>query len=380
MKEKKKWIVGLVVLILVAVIVYIRVLKPEETVEIETWPTVAAANPQTGDIVLYTDLTGTVEPQSKATVQAKIGGEILEIFFQAGDFVEAGQVLCRIDSDSLTTLQLQVDAAAVQLRNANSTLERTRALYADGFASDQSLEQAEDSAESAQISYDSAKTQYDLQLEYTQVAAPISGLIENRDIELHDHIGTDTEICVISGQEQLQVNFGVTERILGNLSVGDIITVEKNGTAYEGNVIELGTKVNSTSGLYDVKALLPKSSGLSNGTRVKLTVVLDRTADAMTIPLDAVNYDDGTPFVYLYQDGRAVKTEIESGIYDSETMEVLSGLDMDDVVITSWSNELADGQEVLVADAGTADAAGADTENADADTAAGENDGKGNAE
>ncbi len=347
MKGKLKWIIGVIVIILIGVLLFIR-FRPEEVAEYETRPTVAVEQPQTGDIVLYTELTGKVEPQSKATVQAKMGGEVLEVLFSAGDFVTAGQALVTIDSDSLTALKLQVDAAEVSLTNANNTLARTRALYADGFVSDESMEQAENAAKSAQISYDSAKNSYDLQLEYTTVTAPIDGLIETRDVDPHDHIGTDTALCVISGTEELQVTFGITEKTLSNIEVGDAIEITKNGITYEGQVFELGTMVNSSTGLFDAKATVSNTKSLTNGTRVKITVVMDQTRDAMTIPVDAVSYDDGQPFVYVYQDGVAVKTDIESGIYDSERMEILGGLSADDDVIVTWSNELVDGQEVLI--------------------------------
>ncbi|MCD7908970.1 MAG: efflux RND transporter periplasmic adaptor subunit, partial [Clostridium sp.] len=69
------------------------------------------------------------------------------------------------------------------------------------------------------------------------------------------------------------------------------------------------------------------------------------------VPVDAVNYAGGEPFVYCYEDGSAIKTMIEGGIYDSERMEVKSGLRPDSRVITSWSNELVDGAQVLLDEA-----------------------------
>lgn len=283
-------------------------------------------------------------------MQPKMAGEVLEVYFQSGDVVEQGQVLCRIDSDALTALKLQMDSAAVAVRNAENTLNRTRSLYGGGFVSQENMEQAENSWESAKIAYDSAKNQYDLQVEHTTVTAPLSGVIESRSIDPHDHIKTDTVICTISGGDGLQVKFGITEKILANMSVGDTVELEKNGTAYEGKITEIGTMVNSATGLYDAKASVAEADGLTTGARVKLTVVMSQAKGAMTIPLDAVSYDAGMPFVYCYDQGIARKTVIESGIYDSQTMEVTSGLTEDSAVITSWSNELQDGAEVLLED------------------------------
>ncbi|WP_417045834.1 efflux RND transporter periplasmic adaptor subunit [Enterocloster sp.] len=340
---------GAVVLLVAAGFVFKLVSGKEEAPQYETRPTVAVQTPVTGDITLYTELTGTVEPVSRASVMPKISGEILEVNFQAGDTVQAGQVLCKIDSDALRTMELQMQSASVAADTAARELARLQPLFDGGFVSQQQFQQAQDAATSARLAYETAKTQYDLQMEYTTVTAPIGGVIESRGIELHDHVSPSAPICVISGGDQLQVNFGVTEKVMKNMNVGDALTVEKNGSTYEGNLTEIGAMVNA-SGLYDAKAAVSQGASLTNGAKVKLTVVMDRAEGAMTVPVDAVNYDNGNAFVYCYEDGTAKKTMVEAGIYDSQNMEIISGLEADSQVIVTWSNELVDGQQVLLDD------------------------------
>ena len=346
-KSSKRLIAGAVVLLVAAGFVFKLVSGKEEAPQYETRPTVAVQTPVTGDITLYTELTGTVEPVSRASVMPKISGEILEVNFQAGDTVQAGQVLCKIDSDALRTMELQMQSASVAADTAARELARLQPLFDGGFVSQQQFQQAQDAATSARLAYETAKTQYDLQMEYTTVTAPIGGVIESRGIELHDHVSPSAPICVISGGDQLQVNFGVTEKVMKNMNVGDALTVEKNGSTYEGNLTEIGAMVNA-SGLYDAKAAVSQGASLTNGAKVKLTVVMDRAEGAMTVPVDAVNYDNGNAFVYCYEDGTAKKTMVEAGIYDSQNMEIISGLEADSQVIVTWSNELVDGQEVLI--------------------------------
>ena len=348
-KSSKRLIAGAVVLLVAAGFVFKLVSGKEEAPQYETRPTVAVQTPVTGDITLYTELTGTVEPVSRASVMPKISGEILEVNFQAGDTVQAGQVLCKIDSDALRTMELQMQSASVAADTAARELARLQPLFDGGFVSQQQFQQAQEAATSARLAYETAKTQYDLQMEYTTVTAPIGGVIESRGIELHDHVSPSAPICVISGGDQLQVNFGVTEKVMKNMNVGDALTVEKNGSTYEGNLTEIGAMVNA-SGLYDAKAAVSQGASLTNGAKVKLTVVMDRAEGAMTVPVDAVNYDNGNAFVYCYEDGTAKKTMVEAGIYDSQNMEIISGLEADSQVIVTWSNELVDGQQVLLDD------------------------------
>ena len=334
--------------------VYLRASAGDAVEVYEQRPTVSTTVPEPGDILLYTELTGSVEPQSKASVMPKMGGEVMEVYFQAGDYVEAGTILCKIDSDALTTLKLQLDSAQVTLNDANKNLSRMQVLFSNGDIPEQSLEQARNAAENARIGYESARNQYELNLEYTTVTAPISGTVESRHVEPHEYVGPSGAICVISAKEQLRVNFGVTEKILGNLALGDTVRIEKNGSEYSGVVTEISSMVNPASGLYDVKASISESRGLTTGTKVKLTVLMSQARNVMTIPLDTVRYDDGKPFVYCYEDGLARKTYITSGIYDSGRMEVSSGLTRESRIITTWSNELADGEEVLLKEAGEA--------------------------
>ena len=212
MKKRGK-ILALAAIVVVGAVVLSRCGHKNTAAEYESRPTVKVENPVRQDISLYTDLTGLVEPQSRASVMPKMSGEVLEVYFQAGDTVQAGQALCKIDSDALTALKLQVDAASVALKNADSNLSRTQALFADGFVSQEAMEQAQNNAQSAKISYESAKNQYDLQVKYTTVTAPIDGVIESRSVEPHDHVSSAGEICTISGASQLQVKFGITEKI-----------------------------------------------------------------------------------------------------------------------------------------------------------------------
>ena len=98
----------------------------------------------------------------------------------------------------------------------------------------------------------------------------------------------------------------------------------------------------------EVQDLQNEQADLANGSRVKLTVVRDQALGAMTVPLSAVNYDGGIPYVYCLENGIAVRTDVEVGIHDEERIEILGGLEDGSQVIYSWSNELVDGAEVLL--------------------------------
>lgn len=350
MKKGVKIAIGAAVVVAAAAGIFSILGRKPEAVADDVRPAVVAEKPQTGTISLYTDVIGTIEPSETVSVTPKIDGEILEVMFEAGQYVEAGQPLCRIDSDALTALRISMESAQVAMNDANSTLQRTQALFAGGTVSQQAFEQAQNAATSARLQYEAAKNQYDLQVEYTTVTAPISGIAESRNVDPHDNISTSDVIAVISAKDQIMVKFSVPERVMKNLQTGMAVTVDKYGTEYQGNITEVASVADTSNGLYDIKAAIQNGEALTTGSKAKVSVLKDIAENVMTIPVDSVSYDDGNPFIYIYDNGVAKRVGIESGIYDMERMEVEGGLNADDLVITSWSNELSDGVEVVLAD------------------------------
>lgn len=123
MKGKTKLITAAAVVVIAAFIGVRLFSGGEKAVDYETRPTVDLQKPQKGDIVLYTDMTGTIQPLSRASVMPKMAGEVLEVYFKAGDQVEAGQALVKIHSDALETLRLQMESAAVQAKMPTGSLQ-----------------------------------------------------------------------------------------------------------------------------------------------------------------------------------------------------------------------------------------------------------------
>ena len=308
--------------------------------------TVAAENPKTGSIERTTSTSGTVEASDVVYVYAKASGDVTGVNVSVGDTVTAGQLLCTINTEQVETAKNAMDSASVSLSEAQSNLSRMQLLYQGGDISDQEWEQYQNQAKSAQLNYESAKLNYDRQVEYSSVTAPISGKVEAMDIDVYDHINQQAELCVISGAGDKRVSFYVSERVMNNLNQGDSMTITKDGTTYEGVITDVSSMADESNGLFKIKAELPEANALSTGTTVKVTVVSERADNVMTVPVDAIYYDNGVGNVYVYQDGTVHKVEVEVGLYNTELAEIKSGLSADDLVISTWSSQLYEGSTV----------------------------------
>lgn len=338
----------------------------------ETQTTVVRAEePETGSIYLTTELTGTVEPDDVVHVYAKASGDITAVNVKVGDTVTKGQVLFTIDTEQVANEKNSVDSAQVNLQEAQSDLARMQILYDGGDLSEQEYEQYTNAVKTAQLQYNSAKTSYDQQVSYSSVTAPISGKVESCSAEVYDRASTNGELCVISGEGEKKVTFYVTQRMLENLAVGDSLTVEKSGNAYNAVIDEVNTMVDDSTGMFKVEAQLADTdNNAATGSTVKLTVTTGKAENVMTIPVDAVYYSGGNAYVYLYEDGKAKKASIEVGINDDDYVEVTGGLSADDLVVSTWSNNLYEGADIQLSGSGDsqtvpADGAGGETPAAD---------------
>lgn len=344
--KKKEIVIGVVAGAAFLAIVLSRVLHREPFAQGVSLPVMEAEQPQTGDIRLTASVIGSIEPSDVVYIYPKASGDVTEVNVKAGDIVTQGQVICTIDTKQVETAKTSMDEAALALRQAQNELSRQQILYNGGGISIQEYQQYQDNVESAQLQYDQAKYTYETQLEYSQITAPMDGLVEICDMETYDSVSTSDLICVISGRGNRVVSFSTTERIRGYLEEGDTIEVEKDGETYEGTVYEVSTMADETTGLYQVKASISEDVMLPTGSQVKLYVTSQETENAMTIPVDSVYCSNSEPYVYVYEDGKVYERDVETGIYDDSVIEILSGLEMDEWVITTWSSELYDGAEV----------------------------------
>lgn len=147
---------------------------------------------------------------------------------------------------------------------------------------------------------------------------------------------------MIAGEGAKSVSFSVTEAVLDQVHVGEQIKIEKNGSDYVGTVTEVNTMVDAATGLFKVKATVEVTEAIS-GSSVKLYITSDKAENVMTVPVDAVYYSNGEPYVYTYDNGTVHKVTVETGISDDEKMQILSGLSADNEVITTWDPELYEG-------------------------------------
>lgn len=350
MKKAKTRIIWGIIIVVIAVILIARIFKKEEPVAPTPDPVVTASTPFMGNVELTTDLVGTIEPADIVYIYPKAGGDVTAVNVKAGDTVAAGQVLVEIDTKQVDTARNAMETAKVAWDDAVSTLNRMAPLHASGFVSDKEFEGYQTAAEAKRLQYESAKIGYDNQMEFSHVTSPISGRVEQLNVEVHDTVGSSMQMCVIAGDSGNNVTFYVTEKVKNNLTAGAPITVTKEGTQYGGNVIEVNNMAEASVGLFKVKASVEDDEAMAPGTSVEIKVPSASARNVMLIPSHCVYYKAGDAYVYTYDQAQGIihEVQVEVGIFDKENIVVTSGLTLDDMVLTTWTSELKEGTKVTL--------------------------------
>ena len=188
------------------------------------------------------------------------------------------------------------------------------------------------------------KAQYSLD-QYT-VVSPISGVVGKVGIKEYEMVATSTEAVLIENNDSMKVEFSVTEKVRGNLTVGQSITVEKEDGKIAGHITEIPEVPDEKNGMFTIKAQIPGSSGILSGTRVSVTLDSYKDEGGYVIPYDAVYHANGKTYVYIAVNGQVVRRDVVTGMFDADRIVITEGLSDGDRVITSWSSDLKEGKKI----------------------------------
>ncbi len=287
--------------------------------------------------------TAALEAQGEAQVVAKTSGVALQVMVEEGQTVRAGQPLVRLDSDRA---RLAVAQAEAQMRKLENNYRRAQQLVAQQMISANDVDQLKYDLENARAQHRMAS----LELSYTTVEAPISGVIASRSIKPGNFVQINTPIFRIIDNARLEATLNVPERELATLKAGQPVALAVDalpGQRFEGVVDRIAPVVDSGSGTFRVVAAFEGGNELQPGMFGRIAIDYDQRPDAMVIPRIAL-LDDGGPAVFVVRDDKVSRVPVVPGYLDGEWLEIREGLQPDDRVVTAGKIALRDGSTVQV--------------------------------
>lgn len=318
----------------------------EKSVEITPALTVTAATPRYVEwpesIVAY----GDIAPWQEASISAQIGGyQLIEVLVNVGDVVKKGQLLARFNRSVLQTEQAELLANVEQ---ASANLKRVKALSNGKAVSEQDLVQAETQAKVAEALL--AKNQ--LHLQYTNVIAPDDGVISARTATLGASIPAGQELFRLILQQKLEWRGEVTAQQYARVQAGQQVSLAlPDGTSTTAVVRQKAPAFNSDTRLAIIYADISKESHAVAGMYVAGDV-MPGASRAHIVPAESVVIRDGRQYV-LSIDAATTLSEVSlhqviTGRRKGKDIEIVSGLDGINRVVSDGAGFLSDGDTVSV--------------------------------
>ena len=290
--------------------------------------------------------TAPLEARAESQVVAKTSGVALQVFAEEGQQVHAGQVLVRLDA---ARAALQAAQSAAQLRKLEANYNRSLQLSKQQLISANDLDQLKYDLENARA----VNRLANLELSYTNVVAPMSGVVASRSIKPGNFVQINTPIFRIVDNSRLEATLNVPERELETLKPGLPVTLQVDalpGKAFAGKVDRVAPVVDAASGTFRVVCAFENGHTLQPGMFGRIRIDYDQRADAVVIPRVAL-LDDEEPAVFTIRAGKAARQPVKLGYVDGEWAEVRSGLKVGDPVVTAGKVALREGSPVQVLNA-----------------------------
>ena len=322
--------------------------EAEATVPVEVQPLRRAAM-----LAVYSG-TAPIEAHEEAEVVAKVGGEVRQIFVEEGDNVQAGQVLARLDGDRL---RLEVAQTEANLRKLERDYNRQLELSEKGLVAKGTAENAKFDLDALRAAYDSGR----LELSYTEIRAPIDGVVSARYIKLGNTIAQNAPTFRVTDLDPLVAYVHIPEKEFRKLApqqTAEIVVDALGGERFAGTISRISPTVDPKTGTFRARVEVPDPSRrLKPGMFGRVNIVYERRENALQLPRAAIVDADGEQSVFVVADGKAAQRPVRTGLASNGWVEVVDGLDGSERVVVVGQGGLKTGTAVKVVEA-TAPAAG----------------------
>ena len=329
---------------------------------------VRVASAVTQDIDIFLKSLGTVTAYNTVTVRSRVSGELVDVPFQEGQQVKAGDLLAQVDPRAFQVALDQARGTQMQnlalLENARRDLQRYQALFKQDSIAKQQVDtqaalvrQYEGTIKSDQANVDNAR----LQLDYARITAPISGRLGLRQVDRGNLVSSsDTNgLVVITQTQPISVVFTLPEtqlpEVRAELAAGKTLTVDAYDRAdtrriASGTLETLDNQIDVATGTLKLKARFDNTDDAlfpNQFVNVRLHVLTRK--DVTAIPTAAVQQGSAGAFVFLVQDDNTIVVRpVKLGAINAGMVAVNEGLKPGDRVVTEGTDRLRAGAKVEI--------------------------------
>lgn len=291
------------------------------------------------------NLPGTIEPWTELTIKAELNGTLEEVLVREGSEVKAGEIIARIETDDY---RIALNRAEAAYRLAVSDLKRDRSVYGKGIISEAQLETKQTNASIAETEVANGR----LLLERCTIKAPISGVITRLDAKKGLLLAIGDPIGEIVKIDRVKAVVGIPESDMP--AVSRLTSVELTIKALSdkrvvGESYFLSPVPDSEARIYRLELSLNNPDrDILPGMFIRANVVKQKVENTVAIPFYSVISRGDEQFVFIEENGVAVKKNVSLGIMEKWMVQVTSGLEKGQNLIVEGHRDVENGQPIKV--------------------------------
>lgn len=301
------------------------------------------------DFNRYVEIQAAVESDDMLKASSEMGGRIVHLAVKEGQNVRKGQLIARIDMESVDKQIAELDKA---LELANEVFERQDRLWKQNIGSEIQFLQAKNSKERLEKSMESLR----FQLTKANVYAPNSGVIDQVLAEDGEMTSPGSPIVQILNTRRVKVVANVPEKYLNVIRKGATVDIKFPAIEVEqkARISMIGRTINPANRTFEVEVNLNNPKGIFKPNLLSLMVIKDYEAkDQVTVPLELVQQEvSGKDYVFIKTDGgegpMAKKVYVETGESYEGKIIVVNGLEGGEELIVEGARGLAENELIEV--------------------------------
>ncbi|WP_288071304.1 efflux RND transporter periplasmic adaptor subunit [Hydrotalea sp.] len=315
--------------------------------------------PQT--FIHFINLQGRVDAVNIAYVSPKgTGGVVKALYVKKGDKIHKGQLLLQLDDaiaqQSFAAAQQNIETVQTQLAFAKTLYQKQKNLWDQNIGTEVQLITAKNNVENLQSQLATLQKQLNItkqQLDYTKVYAEIDGVADDVNVRVGELFtgfsGTSPQIKIVN-TNNLKVTTQVPENYLGKVIVGSpvkIILPDINKTI-DATISVTGNLIDANNRSFFAEAKLPSGKEFYPNQVAVIAIQDYKAMNAITAPINTIQNDENGKYVLVAaKEGNrliAIKRHVKIGMMNNDNVEILSGLQAGDQIITDGYQSLYDGQ------------------------------------
>jgi RND family efflux transporter MFP subunit len=319
-------------------------------------PTVATAPPEALQVTAVPvalrptkrllKFVGTLFGNQEVTLSSQVEGQVTTLHADLGDQVQVDEVLLDVDDASMRAQVREIEARLVKARADEA---RGRELLRSNIISMQEYEAMQTAVAVAEAQRDSLN----VSLHHKRVRSPLNGSVVKRHVSVGEYVRPGTPLFDLVDDDPLKLRGDVPERFAQEIAVGQPVQIRVDAypdTVFEGRLLRISPAANAENRSISVEAEVPNPDRrLKAGFFSSANIVTRADDQALVVPETAVTSFAGVTKLFVVRDGVAYERHIRVGTRGEDGLiEVVDGLQPDEIVATSGLAKLENGMAVAV--------------------------------